>query len=247
MKSTFYLIIGLISLCVSLPAQQPTRRDSSQQRSLDLNITAMLNVWDAPGVIQTSHILSNSLIPISFAAPLISGLYGYLAPDRHAAETALLLVSSELLTYGLVFGGKEVFGRERPYKARPDVIIGRDEESSYSFPSGHAAGSAAIMTMLALRYPHWYVITPGIIYALGVACSRMNLGVHHFSDVLVGALTGALVSVLIHSGRQTLEPLYRNMLPVQMAQSRSGIPLNISLKPGFYLAPTGFRVVVRLP
>ncbi|WP_019948928.1 phosphatase PAP2 family protein [Hymenobacter aerophilus] len=80
---------------------------------------------------------------------------------------------------------KLLFGRPRP--ALWESIA---PEKFYSFPSGHAMGSAALAAALAFLVWHtrwrWPVVIVGTLFALGVGLSRMYLGVHFPSDVLAG-------------------------------------------------------------
>jgi membrane-associated phospholipid phosphatase len=72
-----------------------------------------------------------------------------------------------------------------------------------SFPSGHAALVAALATMALLG--RWRGRHAGLVYAAGVAISRVYLGHHHPADVLMGAAVGAAVGGLIH-GRLLAQP-----------------------------------------
>jgi undecaprenyl-diphosphatase len=62
----------------------------------------------------------------------------------------------------------------------------------HSFPSGHAARSAALMVMGLVVGPPWFAIAL-VIWAPWVGLSRVALGVHYLSDVVVGWLVGALM------------------------------------------------------
>lgn len=82
------------------------------------------------------------------------------------------------------------FNRKRPFVTYPDLITKKSEAGSPSFPSGHTSQAFATATSLSLAYPKWYVIAPSLLWAGAVGYSRMELGVHYPSDVLVGALIG---------------------------------------------------------
>jgi undecaprenyl-diphosphatase len=71
-----------------------------------------------------------------------------------------------------------------------------------SFPSGHAAGAFAFAGFLAMelvreprrRSPrNWLLVGVLFTVALGIALSRVVLGVHFPSDVTAGAAIGGLI------------------------------------------------------
>ena len=65
----------------------------------------------------------------------------------------------------------------------------------HSFPSGHAARSAALAVMGAVIGPPWFSLALAI-WAPWVGISRIVLGVHYVSDVLIGWLVGMLMGLL---------------------------------------------------
>jgi undecaprenyl-diphosphatase len=61
----------------------------------------------------------------------------------------------------------------------------------FSFPSGHALNAFAIGSVVALAFP--LLAVPVLVIGTSVAASRVVLGLHWLSDVLAGALVGALI------------------------------------------------------
>jgi membrane-associated phospholipid phosphatase len=125
---------------------------------------------------------------------------------------AYRLTVTEAGAVALVFGMKRLVRRPRPYEALPDIRSrsGRLQPGEvldpYAFPSGHATLSFALATSITLSQPRWYVAVPTYMWATSVATSRVWLGVHYPSDVLVGALLGTAVGVAVHQARDALTP-----------------------------------------
>lgn len=94
-------------------------------------------------------------------------------------------------TVGITLGLKYTVNRTRPYVTYPDIFRKDTHAGPKSFPSGHTASAFALATSVSLCYPKWYVIVPSYLWAVTVGYSRMHLGVHYPTDVLVGALIGS--------------------------------------------------------
>lgn len=96
---------------------------------------------------------------------------------------------------------KEIFARERPN------ILQLVNETTYSFPSGHAMINTTVYTMLgifAIKYIRSKkikisVVIMCIIMPLIISFSRVYLGVHYAGDVLGGMLLGFAVTVFIYA------------------------------------------------
>jgi undecaprenyl-diphosphatase len=65
----------------------------------------------------------------------------------------------------------------------------------FSFPSGHALNAFAIGSVIALAFPP--VAVPVLAIATSVAASRVILGLHWLSDVVVGALVGLVIGTSV--------------------------------------------------
>jgi membrane-associated phospholipid phosphatase len=118
------------------------------------------------------------------------------------AVTLVVLVRRRLLDVAVlvvaVAGGIEVLNAVLKlvfHRPRPELAFVHLD--TYSFPSGHAAGSAAIYTVLAvllargLRTRARVLIgsaTTALLLAIGF--SRLYLGAHYLSDVLAGLALG---------------------------------------------------------
>jgi membrane-associated phospholipid phosphatase len=91
-------------------------------------------------------------------------------------------------TYALNTAIKRVVGRRRP--RLPDLPALTSTPTTLSFPSAHASTAFAGARLYARMG-----LPGGPLYGLaaGLALSRLYLGVHYPSDVLVGAMLGSLV------------------------------------------------------
>ena len=126
---------------------------------------------------------------------------------RSILQTTLLVVASvwtaDLVSSLLKLG----FGRPRPFLVLPEanpLIHGVHGES---MPSSHAATSFAGFVALALllgRLLPWLVTVGLGVLATAIAFSRVYVGVHYPSDVLVGAVIGAAVAAAIVLGLRPL-------------------------------------------
>ncbi|BAU97246.1 membrane-associated phospholipid phosphatase [Corynebacterium suranareeae] len=82
---------------------------------------------------------------------------------------------------------------ERP---RPDIAFHLVEETNFSLPSGHAVGVAACAVAIGYFANKWWKIMLWVL-ALLVGLSRLYVGVHWPSDVLVGWAIGAVIPVIV--------------------------------------------------
>ena len=114
---------------------------------------------------------------------------GRSGPDPYAAETSRLAAGSLLITQAAVAVLKYAIRRERPVRNyRPRLWNTR---ITPSFPSGHAASSAAFATIAAARSTRSTLAVTA--YALVSVYSQVYVGNHYLGDVLAGALVGVAV------------------------------------------------------
>ncbi|WP_447941119.1 phosphatase PAP2 family protein [Pseudoxanthomonas mexicana] len=104
---------------------------------------------------------------------------------REATFAGVSLGGSALLNMAI----KQFFQRDRP--ALWESIA---PEHTFSFPSGHAMGSATLAMVVVLLCWHtrfrWPVVVLAALFALAVGVSRIYLGVHYPSDILGGWAAG---------------------------------------------------------
>lgn len=84
--------------------------------------------------------------------------------------------------------------RPRPYQAHAGIEHFAAPLDRFSFPSGHTLHAVAFTLVALTYYPALvWLLTP---FTLLIALSRVALGLHYPSDVLAGALLGALIAAL---------------------------------------------------
>ncbi|WKB54291.1 phosphatase PAP2 family protein [Eleftheria terrae] len=116
--------------------------------------------------------------------PLVGG------PQGWACSLRMLGLGVANLTIYLLL--KRWAGRPRPYVACTDIRACTRALDQFSFPSGHTLHAVAFSTVLLHYYPSLaFVLVP---FTLLIALSRVVLGLHYPSDVLAGAVIGALMA-----------------------------------------------------
>ncbi|MFW9873991.1 MAG: phosphatase PAP2 family protein [Candidatus Thorarchaeota archaeon] len=95
---------------------------------------------------------------------------------------------------------KVIVQRQRPFQLGIISLLPNLEKASYSiwnfsFPSSHAFLAFAVLPFLSKEYPKLKYIW--IIFACLIALSRVYLGLHFLSDVLVGGTMGYLLGLTI--------------------------------------------------
>ena len=138
---------------------------------------------------------------------LVVSLAALIAGNRRVRATVLLailaLVLSDQISSQLL---KPLVARQRPSHVLEGVrlLVGRG--GRYGFPSSHAANVFAVWTILAARHRRtaYYLL----VIPLGVAYSRVYVGVHYPLDVLGGALLGISLALGVWMiGERVLWPL----------------------------------------
>ncbi len=92
---------------------------------------------------------------------------------------------------------KNTVKRERPFKVLEELRSLERNPTSKSFPSWHAYNVASQGLIIGILLNSILITILMLIFAVIVAFSRVQLGVHYPSDVIIGYILGILVGILI--------------------------------------------------
>ncbi|ARP39308.1 phosphatase PAP2 family protein [Vibrio syngnathi] len=117
---------------------------------------------------------------IALIALLADGYTG-----REFLMVGLAAFAIELPIYWLA---KNTLKRRRPAEFSSLLHSHIVPSDKYSLPSGHSAAAFVMATLIGHFYPSLYLFS--LIWAAAIAGSRILLGVHFLTDVLIGAALG---------------------------------------------------------
>jgi membrane-associated phospholipid phosphatase len=160
-----------------------------QAQNWDIDLLKKINVERNQNLDPTFKFITNSMTPLSIGEPIAIISVGLLKKDSVILKKGIISAEALLFTSLITTTMKYSFKRYRPFVTYP-FIDNQTSAGSPSFPSGHTSSAFAVATSLSISFPKWHVIIPSFLWAGAVGYSRMHLGVHYPSDVLVGAIIG---------------------------------------------------------
>ena len=165
------------------------------QSSNELNTLRRINPDNPNNAVWTS--LSSTSKYISVGVPVGYFVAGLIHDNKDLKQKAAYTAAAILLNTATTTLLKNVVKRERPYNTYtgiyPDKI-----ESDFAFPSGHTSSAFATATSIAITTKKWYIAVPALAWSAGVGYSRIYLGQHYPSDVIMGALVGSSSALICH-------------------------------------------------
>lgn len=105
---------------------------------------------------------------------------------------AVLGLSIERSVYYIL---KNTIKRPRLYRSIngfKSIILASDE---FSLPSGHTSAAFFICTFLCVAFSAAFL--PLYLWACAVGLSRVVLGVHFLTDIVIGAIMGSTIALLV--------------------------------------------------
>ena len=200
----FALMILKKRICILLIMMTtPALYSISVGQNLDYRILKNLQDHRTETGSEVMRWTSNSVV-LAPLAPVGMAIGGWATDNKPLLADAATVGASMGTSLALVMGTKYIVRRPRPYIMYEGDLMSVTTEPDPSFPSGHSVMAFSTATSLSLLYPRWYVIAPSFLWASAVGYSRLYLGVHYPSDVLVGALIGAGVAVFSYYVAQRL-------------------------------------------
>lgn len=112
---------------------------------------------------------------------------------RKAGIMSICAMLMSLIVNNLIL--KNLVARTRPYDMIDTLIPLVNKPADFSFPSGHAGCAFAAAGVYVRNLPKRAGV-PLLILAVLIALSRLYVGVHYPTDVLVGLIIGAGLSYL---------------------------------------------------
>lgn len=172
-------------------------------KSLDESLLLAINGMHTPMLDNLMWLLSGKWVWIPFYALLIMFM-GYRLGVK---QTALILISIAVMitltdqTCATLI--RPCLERLRP--SHPDnpvssmiQLVNGYRGGSFGFPSCHAANTAALATFIILLFRIRALSIFMVVWALAICYSRMYLGVHYPSDILVGMTVGIIYAILVY-------------------------------------------------
>ena len=182
------LMLVALFVCLSTTA-------SKAQSIAELNTLRRINPNNPNSAVWNN--LSNTSKYISVGVPVGYFVAGLMHDDKALKQKAAYTAAAILLNTASTTLLKNVIKRERPYNSYTGIFPDKIE-SDYAFPSGHSSSAFATATSLAITTKKWYVAVPAFAWSASVGYSRIYLGQHYPSDVIMGAIVGTSSAIICH-------------------------------------------------
>lgn len=163
--------------------------------SRDHRLMRKVNKWPAPKWVRFWALAATRAGdgPLWYLAALAVLFFG--GASRFVALSSA--ASAAFVGVGIFILVKKVSGRKRPCEIEPHCWARLLPPDQFSFPSGHTITAFAVAVTLGVFYPAF--LLPLLFCALSVAASRILLGMHFLSDVVVGAVLGTGLALTSYS------------------------------------------------
>jgi undecaprenyl-diphosphatase len=194
-------VTAAVALLVVLPLAVMARIGWSALTSFDraadrhAHSLVLAHTWLLTSARDLTHL--GDPVVVTLGAVVVALLLWSAGWRRPALYVLLVRLCAVVTAYVL----KESVRRARPVLAHPVA-----HATGFSFPSGHAAGSAAFYGSVAIALagvvPTALRVAIGVLPPVVVATTRVLLGVHFPSDVVAGLVVGWAVALLVAAAVQ---------------------------------------------
>jgi undecaprenyl-diphosphatase len=174
--------------------------------SLDRQLVLFINGLHNGVLDEIMWFFSGPFILIPLFIMVFWSLYKLYSPKQMIISFLAILLVVALADLSSVYLFKEVFMRYRP--SHHTELIGRlhfyelsDNQyyrgGLYGFVSSHAANYFGILTVCWTLSKHKWIKRSVLTITCIILLSRVYLGVHYVSDIICGAILGALIAKII--------------------------------------------------
>ncbi len=132
--------------------------------------------------------------PIVLAFVITTYLINLYTGHSFGKNLAILLIASEIITHLIKIG----VNRARPFKTLSEALFEFiPPKDVYSFPSGHTCAAFSYALVIGMIFPQLKLLL--LIIATFVGVSRVYLGYHYPTDVIIGAMIPLLMKFVLIS------------------------------------------------
>ncbi len=171
----------------------------------DISLFRAINAWpEAQAPFWRFFSEATTRLPVKVALLLI--VAGMLWKGPRSRYAILIAIVAWPIANALCDVLKYGFQTPRPFQVLPDVLLRAGRSNSFGTASAHSANMACIATIITARLGRWGWIW--IVVALLTGVSRIYVGVHFPTQVLLGWTVGILVAVGILALAQRI-PLFQ--------------------------------------
>lgn len=165
-----------------------------------LNILRSIQLFDTRTFLAVTRQPSSSLlarIALLVSATADGWLYAILIPilllakPQSARELLQLAATAFVFERCCYFVLKNTFRRNRPQQALAGFMAAIKPSDRFSLPSGHTSAAFLFVTLLCMFVSP--LLSPLYLWAGAVGASRVILGVHFPSDIVMGAALGTSI------------------------------------------------------
>lgn len=129
---------------------------------------------------------------------------------RRAGFLSLISLAFSYILVNLFL--KNYVARIRPYEYLNELELLIERQRDFSFPSGHASSSFATAVILFQCLKKRTGIL-ALALASMISFSRLYIGVHYPTDVIIGIIIGTIVAILVYqiSNKIKIEHIKKNL------------------------------------